>query len=173
MVFQFNRWFTLRRVGTHWLNLSERVLRPAQIQPWDLSVSLGQLKEDGCEAYVVKGKLPMCAADEGHFFDEHFYWRLNDGIVANEDTDCCDSVRNGECTCYDSTDDTYEDELQAAIEASLADVHSHKQLVIKTSPPTSLVSLEEGGAPDKPNGYTSEDVAPVLGDSSKHGGMKS
>ncbi|CDF38350.1 unnamed protein product [Chondrus crispus] len=92
LLLHHKRWFTLRRFGKHWINLSDRVPRPCQILPAHLALSLSHLQQDGCVAYVVKGDLPACTADAASLFDTHFQWNLrpvrhDDGDDDDEDED--------------------------------------------------------------------------------------
>lgn len=157
LCFHQGRWFTIRRIGAHWLNLSDFILRPAQILPWHLSTSLTQLQEDGCKVYAVSGNLPMCSADQTDFFNEHFLWYLDRGIVATDDAEedlCdCEECEDQICDCEElAYEDTFEDDLQAAIAASLAELQlgkngNGKPLSIKrsASPSMSMVSTVAGG----------------------------
>lgn len=165
--FQHQRWFALRRIGKHWLNLNDIIGRPAQILPHQLSVSLSQLQDDGCEIYAVLGQLPACAADQSTFFDTHFLWFLSGGVLPDSEMDdhlsehaahselCPRSMcPHQPCECDQVYEDAFEDDLQAAIAASLVEAQPsaygkrNKPLAIKTtSPPTSLISSEAEAPP--------------------------
>lgn len=144
LCYQHQRWFALRRIGKHWLNLSDVIQRPAQIVQKHLSISLSQLREDGCEVYVVRGTLPKCDADDDSFWRNDFIWVLGGGVVGDDDDEeeCLEcGVPLDACGC--DPDEAFQDDLQRAIEESLKDVSvASKPLVIKSSPPMSLVSTE-------------------------------
>lgn len=77
LLLQHRRWFTVRRFGKHWINLNDAVKRPCQILPAHLGLSLSHLQQDGCTAFIVRGTLPACQADDTDFFERHFLWNLS------------------------------------------------------------------------------------------------
>lgn len=129
---QDNRWFALRRIGKHWVNLNDIIGRPAQILHWQLEVSLRQLKEDGCQVFVVAGPLPPCEADAIQLFQREFMWGVCGGVV-------CDDLEDDG---YDEEEEEEEEEerLQTAIQRSLEEVRIGKN----NSPPMSIISTETG-----------------------------
>lgn len=129
---QYGRWFALRRVGKHWMNLNDDIGRPAQILHWQLEMSLRQLKEDGCQVFVVAGPLPACEADGVELFQREFMWGVFGGVVCDDDDE----------DIYDDLEEEEEEEerVQEAIQRSLQEIKGGKI----NSPPMSVISTETG-----------------------------
>ncbi|CAG8579604.1 10379_t:CDS:2 [Diversispora eburnea] len=94
-------WFTLRRFGgltSRWYNLDSLLGGPERISPTYLGMLLNQLENEGYSIFIVKGTFPANKADEV--------------AVTLPDP----SIQQLQSFNVNSS---YEDDLQAAIEASL------------------------------------------------------
>lgn len=114
------------------MNLNDDIGRPAQILHWQLEMSLRQLKEDGCQVFVVAGPLPACEADGVELFQREFMWGVFGGVVCDDDDE----------DIYDDLEEEEEEEerLQEAIQRSLQEIKGGKI----NSPPMSVISTETG-----------------------------
>lgn len=136
LCFHEQRWYALRRFGVHWMHFKDTLDRPHNIEQVELCLS--QLQSDGCEVYVVRGKLPACVGDERSFWHVPFSW---DSLVRSSGMHGCGSEacqEVGLCMCDEDGsfdggvgdeavfDRRFEEDLRAAIAASVLDVGGGK-----------------------------------------------
>lgn len=166
-----DHWFALRRFGAHWVNLNHAMQRPAQLSAGLLGVCLRQLEDDGHEIFVVAGDLPPCKADDDPVFMSHFEWGLTGGLFVSsenyssdgdsydreEDPDDIEGALGGpsrqlieddeyERLLAESANEAYENDIQAAIAASLDDSASAGPSS-STTPARSRAGRFSAGAP--------------------------
>lgn len=124
LCFHEQRWYALRRFGVHWMHLKDTLQRPHGVEQVELCLS--QLQSDGCEVYVVRGKLPACAGDQRSFWHVPFSWdslmvravRGGGGGGGYYDSDgSFDEAVDDMAAAFDRR---FEEDLRAAMAASVA-----------------------------------------------------
>lgn len=139
LLYEHKRWHAFRRVGVHWMNLSDGMDRPRSISSQFLADALlHKQRELYCELFTVRGQFLPSAVDTLTFWDTPFKWLTDVDDEGHAGTDCYtiqgDYCVSGKCL----------GQLRCACEENKP-LHENEQLLKGGFEADMMATLDSGG----------------------------